>query len=267
MPGMINLVPSAMTTSAVNQIISSPKGIGQIQLLQGSQTVPVQINGELVNKNLMNVPVQVMTSPDDTSVYVLTVSIEEPKEDGKKKEDVIYQPIENENTFPEPQCTSTPKSPDEDVQPMNETIIAGNVELNTGVQKEELLYASTRKQEAVAPELRCEELKLNSETAFKSPPQNRKGPPEVRREEFKPIYETVFKLPPPAKKTATQNIQELKKKTAKKFLDFGVKRKRSLVSKVVKTMKRKFVLVETFVVVVIATIGYGIQLKIQVRVI
>ena len=138
LPSQINL---GSGVTAIGQVSDQQSLLKNVQLLQGSQNIPVQI-GESGSELKMNVPVQVMTSATDSSVYVLAVTIEDPKEDGKTKQDVIYVPVTNssetndpvkedvpvDSLFPQPQRTSTPKILEDELHPLNDTIIAGNVD-------------------------------------------------------------------------------------------------------------------------------------------
>ena len=175
----IELVSTPTSTSSVNCVTSATNAIAQIDLagmqnlnqvcvtdlnnvqtLPGSLPIAVDVLGaqEILGskKFAQGVPIQVMTTANDPSVYVLAVTIEDPQ-DGKKIEDAIYTPVTTtqdkthdvtvqEGDFNEPQRTSTPKSPDEEVHPLDETIIAGNVPLMSG--NTEKLADDTQEKEA-----------------------------------------------------------------------------------------------------------------------
>ena len=113
----------------VGQVSTETQILRNVQIVQGSPNIPVKIGSKVGSiQNMMNVPVQVMTAPNE-SVYVLALTVEDAKEnDGKKIADPIYTPISSES-FPEPRRTSTPKSLEDEVLPLDETIIAGNVSL------------------------------------------------------------------------------------------------------------------------------------------
>ena len=153
--GKLEMVGSTPTCSAINQYVSTTtNALSQINLGTAGSTVGEVCNVQFIgSQNVpVQIPVQVVTSPTDSSVYMLAVTIEDPKEDGKTKTDVIYEPMEDPSIFTEPQRASTPKSPDDDVLPMDETIIAGNIaSLNTDVNasKKKEAVSTSNKEEAV----------------------------------------------------------------------------------------------------------------------
>ena len=134
-----------LTNALSNMHIVNAEGlhqVGTISLIQQNDVPAANFlqDAQKVIVNDTNLPVNVLGTNDQNNIYVLTTL----PVDGKIQEKVVENEVE---TFTEPQRTSTPDITLPDDNGMNETILAGNVNLQkntTGEDVQELAAAEEK---------------------------------------------------------------------------------------------------------------------------